>query len=589
MNDVTIEAPTIDLPYILRRPNQIGALAKLTLVDHKDDGDALKRWRLTGSPMIIELGRKLFPAARANQVKSITWPAIQPLFGDLLMLLHRHPVEVGPSARNLWEEQYAEELRQWELRNLPKVAARSLGDLFIGTLKPFQEEDVDAMVTARRMLNGDDLGLGKTPQGLAAIDRVNEYPAVVVCQSHVLRHWQRKIPEFMRTTGDGKKLAWATLSGFRPKETPKADLYLLHYLTLWAWEGFLRARNIKTVIFDEVQELRHPGTRKHDAASALSRNARNCWGLSGTPFYNRGPEIYDVINSISRGALGTRDNFLSTWCVIDDSGHYLVEDPQALGQYLRDRNLLIRRLKDDPELKLQIPEVPIIAEPIDADNGIFAELIKRAARLAKQAYATNDPFDRGRMEAEAIAQTRLATGIAKSPAAIAFIRALQEAGEPTMVFSHHHAVHDAIADALAGFKPVRITGKETIAQKDKSQEAFCKGETNLVLIALRAATGLDGFQERATVIVIPELDWSPQVIKQARDRVRRMGLKHRAMLYLLYCDLGTDPYMLLTNAIKEKQFSGMMHDPEITDEDIAAAKGEADKHMRSILNMLRSQ
>ena len=50
------------------------------------------------------------------------------------------------------------------------------------------------------------------------------------------------------------------------------------------------------MIFDEIQELRHGGTEKYSAASLLAEECERVIGLSGTPIYNKGSEIWNVVN-----------------------------------------------------------------------------------------------------------------------------------------------------------------------------------------------------------------------------------------------------------------------------------------------------
>lgn len=85
---------------------------------------------------------------------------------------------------------------------------------------------------------------------------------------------------------------------------------------------------------------------------------------------------------------------------------------------------------------------------------------------------------------------------------------------------HHHAVHDVLLDHLSDFKPEFISGRQMTNVRDTSQKRFEDGETNLCIIAPRAATGLDGLQKRARVVAFAELDWSLAVHKQDEDRAR---------------------------------------------------------------------
>ena len=72
----------------------------------------------------------------------------------------------------------------------------------------------------------------------------------------------------------------------------------MHYLLLRGWKQ--RAADswlFASVIFDEIQELRHARHGKVlRRASLLSESCERVIGLSGTPIYNRGGEIWNVVN-----------------------------------------------------------------------------------------------------------------------------------------------------------------------------------------------------------------------------------------------------------------------------------------------------
>lgn len=605
-------------PLILQRPLDEGAMAELQwrateekgtpphgafldLYDgQRDQVDADYcdgRWRIEGSPVVTVAAMKMFSGALAPTKGAVSFPAVDANFEDLIMLMHRYPCRVADSARPAFEAAYERCL----LRHEPytgtsgvRIAGRPYmpGGHFNGKLLSFQEEGVAFLLANPKSLLADDMGLGKTVMAFALLDRFNRFPAVIVCQAHVQRHWQRKIAEFMdvRETGlfgnppeggAATGLRVANLVGAKTDaELPDAEVYIVHYLVLHAWAERLKTLGIRSVIFDEVQELRHTGTRKHGASLLIARGSELCVGLSGTPIYNHGVEIYNVLNTLNRGALGTRVDFTRTWCV----GYppEIVKEPEMLGQFLRDRRLMIRRRKDD--VQSDLPPKRRVIEPIDGDGTKFAELIREAAKLAKDAVAAETAFDRARFEMEAISVARQATGIAKAPAVIAFVRGLMEAGEPTIVFVHHHLVVDAIMGALEEFKPVAITGRETASQKTAALDSYVAGETNLCLISLRAATGIDGLQSRTRCVVFAELDWSPAVHAQAEDRAHRMGQKESVIVYYLVTEVGTDPHIMKTLGTKRWQFTGLMHEPEETDQDRQVAE---DAHMQAVLAMLR--
>ena len=134
---------------------------------------------------------------------------------------------------------------------------------------------------------------------------------------------------------------------------------------------------------------------------------------------------------------------------------------------------------------------------------------------------------------------RQATGVAKAPFVAAFVRALLDNGEKVLLFAHHHAVMDIYKKELTQLSSgVLLTGRETTKQKDDAVARFMEGKTNLCVISLRAASGLN--LQRASCVVFGELDWSPAVHSQAEDRAHRMGQKDSILCYYLVAPQGSD-------------------------------------------------
>ncbi len=96
-----------------------------------------------------------------------------------------------------------------------------------------------------------------------------------------------------------------------------ADLYIFRYSNIAGWVDIAEKGPFRSVVFDEVQELR-TGTRtqKGQAASVFARAAaRLRMGLSATPIYNHGDEIFPIVDLIEPGALGDVYEFRREWCV----------------------------------------------------------------------------------------------------------------------------------------------------------------------------------------------------------------------------------------------------------------------------------
>ncbi len=74
-------------------------------------------------------------------------------------------------------------------------------------------------------------------------------------------------------------------------------------------------------------------------------------GLSGTPIYNQGGEIWNVINAIDYHFLGDWESFSRNWCC--GYGERIVREPDKLGAYLRREGIMLRRTKQQV-----LPELP---------------------------------------------------------------------------------------------------------------------------------------------------------------------------------------------------------------------------------------
>ncbi|KVV07387.1 hypothetical protein [Burkholderia ubonensis] len=108
----------------------------------------------------------------------------------------------------------------------------------------------------------------------------------------------------------------------------------------------------------------------------------------------------------------------------------------------------------------------------------------------------------------------------------------------------------------------------------------------LSIVALRAATGIDGLQSRARVAVFAELDWSPVIHKQAEDRLHRDGQENPVLCYYLVSDAGVDPDMLENLGAKAQQFIGLVGDAPETASERELSQTNARKHMQNVLAKL---
>ena len=541
-------------------------------------------WIVKADPSVTEFCKRLFPGTGTNRRGEARFAAHRRIVGDLNWLMMRYPLEVKPADRTRWEAALADArsytLRREQARLAPEQATPSPA-VFAGTLTPFQQEGLAYLLRTERGLLADEMGLGKTVQALAMLAQLCAYPAMIVAPAHLLRNWEHETGRFIHHA-DGSPITVHVLRGLKPYDLPYADIYLMHYLLLRGWKEAIPELGMKYVIFDEIQELRHSGTEKYSAASLLAGQAERVIGLSGTPIYNRGAEIWNVINTLDFHFLGDFESFTREWCY--GYGNQIVAKPEVLGEYLRNEGMMLRRTKQD--VLSDLPPKRRLVMTIDRDDRLYQQLMKPVTEtlLLLKHDQTLTPSRRSLLSLEVEQGERQATGLAKAPYVAQFVRALLDGGEKVLLFAHHHLVMDAYRTELHGYAPAFVTGRETGAQKDQAVERFMGGRTDLCCISLRAASGLN--LQRATCVVFGELDWSPAVHSQAEDRAHRMGQTDSILCYYLVSPQGSDQDIQDALGLKVSQFVALMGDAPQTSEELSENTQYAKQYAERLVQRL---
>lgn len=233
-----------------------------------------------------------------------------------------------------------------------------------------------------------------------------------------------------------------------------------------------------------------------------------------------------------------------------------MKDPDALGAYLREALVFLRRTKRDvgQEAKQAAPHVKWV-EPNAKD---LADSEALAESLALRTLTSTDFFELGQAARELDLRLREMTGIAKAKATASYVRMFIEAGTPVLLFGWHREVYRIWAEELADLNPRFYTGSETPAQKDAAKRDFIEGRTDLLIMSLRSGAGADGIQYRCSTAVFGEFDWSPKVHEQCVGRLDRDGQDDDVFAFYVATNYGSDPVMIDVLGLKAGQSRGIV-------------------------------
>jgi len=516
-----------------------------------------KKWLIQCAPHVAIRLKRVFGKIDTKEFGTVGISATTENSRDLEWFTLRYPMVVTPEER-------LRELSQAHTDKTALVDQLLAGHrpprLFQLALPPreYQSLAADMWLTASGLLLADDVGIGKTVTSICGFVDPRVLPAVVVTLTHLPSQWEAEINRFTPDLVIHKLKRGQPYDILKDTDGEYPDVIVTNYHKLAGWAETL-APYTNSIIFDECQELRHRGSQKYNAAKHLADACDFRLGLSATPIYNYGGEMFNVLDVLCPGRLGTNEEFIREWCTqggMDPKPR--VKDPQAFGAYLREEGLMLRRTR--AEVKRELPECQTVPHHIDVDPKALESMKGQAIELAKLILKQTQDFKGQKMQAsgEFDNKMRQMTGIAKAPFVAEFVKFLiGDNDEKLVLYGWHREVYKIWMEKLKEFKPVMYTGSESPVQKDAAKKAFMEGDARIMLISLRAGAGMDGLQKVCKLCVFGELDWSPGVHEQCIGRIHRDGQDEPVTAYYLLANTGADPVMSDVLGLKKAQIEGV--------------------------------
>jgi len=499
-------------------------------------------WKITGERAVAMVSRIIPQAWYGDHEFEAIVPDDPKNLQQIKWIMDRYPLEI--LSKNVWQRKIPPSFKHKpkKPKRIEKLRLANPGKQFKGTLFNFQREGLDFLIkSSGNALLADEMGLGKTIETLAYLStEQNAFPVLIVAPLVTLQNWQREIEKFLKRKSRNGRLLDGTppnstiIRVGKSEELGKYDFYIINYELLYKRYMDLAKLNLRTIVCDEVQHLRSKTTQKYHAIKKLAalESIKYRIGLSGTPIYNRGSEIWPIVDILRPGLLGNFREFCEYFCYINEKGKAIVlENKRESLRNMLQKHVMLRRKKSDvlTELKEKVRYKEIIDSDINYYN---MELEKIWTKLEAERKVAQTAFDASTAYQRAIQSERQAAGVAKLPHVINFVKNIMEIEESVVVFCHHKAIHSLLHQSLAEFKPASIIGGQSDTYRQQQIDSFQNGETKLMIAGLRAGNvGIN--LTRAKYVIFAELDWSPAIHLQAEDRLHRIGQKNTVFAYYL--------------------------------------------------------
>ncbi|MEK6980664.1 MAG: DEAD/DEAH box helicase [Thermoproteota archaeon] len=551
-------------------------------------------WKITGQRAVSMISRLVPEAWYGENIDEVIIPDSVESVKQIKLIMDRYPLEI--LSKSAWQRKivktYTPKPALPPIKyNLHRAKA---GEQFRGKLLNFQKEGLDFLLkSSGNALLADEMGLGKTVQTLSYVATEKQtFPVLVVAPLVTLNNWEREISKFMKKKSRNGRIIESESSTStiirtgKSKDLPITDFYIINYELLYKRLSDLSKLNIRTIVCDEVHNLRSKTTQKYKAVKKLAALPSLSYriGLSGTPIFNRGSEIWPIVDILRPGLLGSFKEFCEYFCYVNEKGKAIVlENKRASLRNELQKHVMLRRKKSDvlKELKDKVR----YKEVIDADTDYyFGELGKIWTKLEEEQKNAETAFDKSASYQRAIQSERQIAGVAKLPHVINFVKNIMEIEESVVVFCHHKVIHKLLHDSLEEFSPVSIIGGQSDKFRQEQIDKFQRGESKLMIAGLRAGNvGIN--LTRAKYVIFAELDWSPAIHRQAEDRLHRIGQKNTVFAYYLIGNGTLDDHVANILVDKSYEIDSIMDETADTYEN----KDKAELILAQIHDKIRSK
>ena len=427
------------------------------------------------------------------------------------------------------------------------------------------------------ILNADEQGLGKTLQTIMFLAWLKEHlakerdarkgPVLVVVPTSLLPTWQAevcqhlnephlgtliqlygsKLTQFKNTSNKGnetidaeKRLDFSVINEAIEEGRGHRFWFLTTYRTLTNYQHSIGKIPFSLIVFDEIQNLKNPGTLVAKAAKAMNGDFRI--GLTGTPVENSVVDLWAIIDQLVPGYLDTLQNFRSNYETTDPNSKVLTDlHNRVFTAHGKCPPVALRRLKKNVARDLpakvrylhpgQMPSVQ--ANKYEQAREKLSENTPGAVlKMLHWLRSTSLHPDPSMLEDFEEVSARLTC-------CLRILDKLKVENDRALIFIEDRRMQyrfTALACARYELEKIDIINGSTRIQDrqkivDRFQSFGNRHRFNILVLGPRAA-GVGLTLTAATHVIHLSRWWNPAVEEQCNDRVHRIGQNHPVSIHV---------------------------------------------------------
>lgn len=283
---------------------------------------------------------------------------------------------------------------------------------------------------------------------------------------------------------------------------------------------------IKLVVLDECQQIKNVDSSRTQMVRRVVQS-RKVLPMSGTPWNNRGSELFPVMNMMDPRKFHSEAAFTRQWVDTYYVGNQLkqggIRNIERFREYTKD--ICIRR-----ERSVVMPELPAVNRTklyikMDVDQeAIYDDAVDEFVKW----YQDQNEQISGIHILAAMAKMRKLAGLAKISATMEYVdEFVEDTDRKLVIFAHHKDVqeilYESIKEKYGEAIPVFQLTADTDSQKRfEIQESF-NASKRALMVASQLAAGEGLNLQTCADCVMHERQWNPGKEQQCEDRFARIG------------------------------------------------------------------
>jgi len=411
----------------------------------------------------------------------------------------------------------------------------------------YQKKMILLMLKRPRMLNGDDVGLGKTLDSIVHFTYVKtQQPnmrAIVLTEKIAMDQWVREF-EWLTTglrtkviTADTHEDKMLRVSAYR---NLNVDVLITTYSQVYRYLEYIKeGLGPEYVLYaDEPNYFKNHLSVLHGQISELSAQAKRAYGMTATVVENRLEECLAVLDALAPGVFMSMTMFHRNFCIrqkLRGRKIWITVGYKNIPQF-KDyiRNFFYGRTQDDPEVEQDLPKV--------VPKNVYLTMSRQQSDLVVQATDKLLELPSGQIQRLHVLTGMIrAQQLCNDPGLLKYkyesvkMEALMETikgalrNQRVAIFSKFRSQIDRLQSRLQLEKVdcVRITGTENQHQRKIAKDRFMSDGTDRcnVLLMNKAAARAANLQKGAHLFFF-DIPWSYGLYRQVVGRFKRTGSIH---------------------------------------------------------------